>query len=85
MTAADPPKAPSYELTPYTGDAASKPRAPQDEATFTAQMMGQKGVRRGLKGGPPVLKQARSVYLETEYSGPNDRRPPAGLIRKTEI
>jgi hypothetical protein len=48
-------------------------------------MIGQTGVRRGLKGGPPVLKQARSAYLETEYSGPNDRRPPAGLLRKTEI
>jgi hypothetical protein len=48
-------------------------------------MMGQTGGRRGLKGGPPVLKQARSAYLETEYSGPNDRRPPTGLLRKTEI
>ncbi len=95
MTAADPPKSASRDLTPYVGDAPSKPQgskpaksaaaSSQDEATFTAQMMGQTGVRRGLKGGPPVLKQARSAYLETEYSGPNDRRPPAGLLRKTEI
>jgi len=97
MTAADPPKSPCHDLTPYTGEAASGPRGPKgksaksgaasssDEATFTAQMIGQTGVRRGLKGGPPVLKQARSAYLETEYSGPNDRRPPAGLLRKTEI
>ncbi len=97
MTAADPPKSPSRDLTPYTGEATSRPqeskpkrakaevRSPQDEATFTAQMIGQTGVRRGLKGGPPVLKQARSAYLETEFSGPNDRRPPAGLLRKTEI
>ncbi len=95
MTAADPPKSPSRDLTPYVGEAASKPsrpkaaksraRAPQDEATFTAQMIGQTGVKRGLKGGPPVLKQARSAYLETEYSGPNDRRPPTGLLRKTEV
>jgi hypothetical protein len=96
MTATDPPKSLSRDLTPYVGDAASKPhgseaqskpgpRPPPDEATFTAQVMGQTGVRRGLKGGPPVLKQARSAYLETEYSGPNDRRPPAGLLRKTEI
>jgi hypothetical protein len=48
-------------------------------------MMGQKGARRGLKGGQPVLKQARSAYLETEFSGSNDRRPPTGLLRKTEI
>ncbi len=71
MTAADPPKSPSRDLTPYTGEAASRPqgakskrakaeaRSPQDEATFTAQMIGQTGVRRGLKGGPPVLKQAQ--------------------------
>jgi len=97
MTAADPPKSPSRDLTPYRGEAASSPkgpkpkvakagaRSPQDEATFTAQLIGQTGVRRGLKGGPPVLKQARSAYLETEYSGPNDRRPPKGRLRKTEI
>ncbi len=97
MTAADPPKPLSRDLIPYAGEAASKPqapkgksakagaRSPQDKATFTAQMMGQTGVRRGLKGGAPVLKQARSAYLETEYSGPNDRRPPTGLLRKTEI
>jgi hypothetical protein len=95
MTAADPPKSSCQDLTPYVGEAAStspepKPtksggRSSPDEATFTAQMLGQTGARRGLKGGPPVLKQARSAYLETEYSGPNDRRPPAGLIRKTEI
>jgi len=66
-------------------DAKPEARSPADEAAFTAQMMGQTGARRGLKGGPPVLKQARSAYLETEYSGPNDRRPPTGLIRKTEI
>jgi hypothetical protein len=97
MTTADPPKSPSHDLTPYTGEAASSPQgskgkpaksgaaSSQDEATFTAQIIGQTGARRGLKGGPPVLKQARSAYLETEYSGPNDRRPPAGLLRKTEI
>jgi hypothetical protein len=97
MTAADPPRSPPRDLTLYTGEGASAPkgpkpkaakagaRSPQDEATFTAQLIGQTGVRRGLKGGPPVLKQARSAYLETEYSGPNDRRPPKGRLRKTEI
>jgi hypothetical protein len=97
MTAADPPKSPCRALTPYVKDAASGPKRPHgepagpgvastlDDPVFTAQMMGQTGGRRGLKGGPPVLKQARSAYLETEFSGPNDRRPPAGLLRKTEI
>ncbi len=87
---ADPTR--SRDLTPYSAPETSDPegtkpkvRSPAEEAAFTAQMMGQTGARRGLKGGPPVLKQARSAYLETEYSGPNDRRPPTGLIRKTKI
>ena len=54
-------------------------------AAFAAQMMGQTGQRRGIKGGPPVMDAARATYLEAEYSGEKDRRPPAGLIRKTEL
>ena len=50
-----------------------------------AQILGQYGVKRGLKGGKPVLDQARSAYLETEYSGAADRRPRRGLITKTEL
>lgn len=60
--------------------------APADPAAaFNAQMMGQTGQRRGLKGGPPVLDAARASYLGAEYSGDNDRRPPAGIIKKTEL
>src|SRR5690606_33720570 len=33
-------------------------------AAFAAQLMGQSGQRRGLRGGPPVLDAARSTYLE---------------------
>jgi hypothetical protein len=54
-------------------------------ATFAAQLMGQSGQKRGLRGGQEVLDAARSTYLGTEYSGPADRRPKAGLIKKTEI
>ncbi len=54
-------------------------------AAFSAQIMGQDGVRRGLKGGLPVLEQARSAYLEAEWRGPHDRRMPAGVLRKTEV
>jgi hypothetical protein len=32
-----------------------------------------------------VLDSARSTYLGTEYSGEADRRPKAGLLKKTEI
>ena len=64
--------------------AASPPPA-DPAAAFAAQMMGQTGQRRGLKGGPPVMDAARATYLGAEYSGEKDRRPPAGLIRKTEL
>jgi len=50
-----------------------------------AQILGQDGVKRGLRGGKPVLDQARSAYLGTEYSGHADRRPSPGLIKKTEL
>ncbi len=58
---------------------------PAGTATFAAQLIGQPGIKRGLKGGPETLEAARSSYLGTEYSGPNDRRPAKGLITKTEI
>ncbi len=59
--------------------------APLDPAAaFAAQLIGQSGQKRGLKGGPPVLDQARSTYLGAEYSGGKDRRPPAGVVKKTE-
>jgi hypothetical protein len=61
-----------------------KPAGPAT-APFAAQMMGQGGIKRGLRGGKEVLDAARSSYLENEYSGPNDRRPPKGLLKKTEI
>ena len=54
-------------------------------AAFAAHLMGQSGQKRGLRGGQEVLDTARSTYLGTEFSGPADRRPKAGLIKKTEI
>lgn len=66
---------------------ASEPTAPPPAggAVFAAQVMGQEGQKRGLRGGPPVLQQARSAYLETEWSGRLDRRPKRGQVTKTEI
>src|SRR5258706_14479144 len=52
---------------------------------FSAQLLGQGGEKRGLRGGPPVLETARSAYLEAEYLGPLDRRMGKGRITKTEI
>ena len=54
-------------------------------AAFVAQQMGQKGQRRGLKGGPPVLNAARAAYLGAEYSGEAERRPPVGRASKTDV
>lgn len=44
-----------------------------------AQLLGQEGAKRGLKGGAPVLEAAREAYLEAEWSGGADRRLPIGL------
>lgn len=66
---------------PHHADA---PR-PEAHTAFAAHIYGQREQRRGLRGGKPVLDAARSAYLETEYSGPDDRRPEKGLLKKTEI
>ena len=58
---------------------------PGAEAAYTAQVLGQTGQKRGLKGGPPVLEQAKSAYLGAAYSGSSDRRPRPGRVTKTEI
>ena len=62
---------------------AVSPTAPP--ALFAAQVIGQTGQKRGLKGGPPVLDAARSTYLGAEYSGKRDRRPRIGKATQTEI
>lgn len=67
-------------------EAATPPPPRQDGyAAFAAHLYGQTGQKRGLRGGQPVLDAARTAYLETEYSGPDDRRPAKGLLKKTEI
>ena len=54
-------------------------------AGFSAQMLGQDGQKRGLRGGPETLGNARTVYNRTEYSGAADRRAPKGGAAKTEV
>lgn len=63
----------------------AEPARPEAFTAFAAHIYGQQGQKRGLRGGQPVLDAARTAYLETEYSGPDDRRPPKGLLKKTEI
>ena len=66
---------------------APSPKASPDPspAAFAAQMIGQTGQKRGLKGGPPVLNAARHTYLGAEYSGPAERRPAPGKATDTDV
>lgn len=55
------------------------------EAAFAAQMLGQDGHKRGLRGGKETLESARSLYNKIEYSGSADRRSPKGRAAKTDV
>ncbi len=70
-------------VSPPQPDASVDPAAA--DAATAAQLLGQGGQKRGLRGGPPVLTGARAAYLEAEWSGPHDRRKPTGRITKTQI
>lgn len=52
---------------------------------FSAQLMGQDGQKRGLRGGPQVLDAARNTYNRIEYSGAADRRARKGGAAKTQV
>lgn len=86
----DPPPPPQVDgeranLPAATAEAAPpQPTRRDGAAVFTAQVIGQEGHKRGLRGGVPVLDQARSTYLGNQYSGRSDRRPPSGILGKTE-
>lgn len=66
---------------------AEQPAKPEPvmDAAFEAQILGQPGVKRGLRGGQAVLDHARAAYLGTEYSGPADRRPPSGVVARKKV
>ena len=63
------------------------PRAetPASAAVFDAQLLGQDGQKRGLRGGPAVIDSASASYNRIEWSGSKDRRTRKGRIAKTEI
>jgi len=50
---------------------------------IAAQLLGQSGQKRGLRGGPATLDAAKTTYTRTEWSGRADRRTRGGT--KTEI
>lgn len=64
---------------------APAPASDASAAAFAAQMIGQTGQRRGLKGGPPVLDAARAAYLGTKHSGVAERRPTPGKAKDTDV
>ena len=73
---------------PIEGSARTEPPpagSPKGAAVFAAQLMGQDGQKRGLRGGPPVLNAAKASYNRAEWSGPADRRAPKGRMTKTDI
>lgn len=74
-------------LPVVTGPAVThEPEQPADSASiFKAQLMGQDGQKRGLRGGPQVIGAAHSAYATTEWSGPVDRRTRKGGVKKTEV
>jgi hypothetical protein len=76
---------PVEDDAPAPARAAAVPPSDGSAAIFAAQMMGQTGQKRGLKGGQPVLDAARSAYLETNYSGTHERRPKPGRAEDTDI
>lgn len=73
-------------IEPVVDHPTPPPHSDQDSpSAFAAQLLGQEGVKRGLKGGQEVLDQARSTYLNSNYAGAADRRPTPGQAKKTEI
>ena len=93
MSDHDPKSGPETRLPvpsgPVIDHATGKPTrrrsaATTDDSTYAAQLLSG-GEKRGLRGGPETLGRAKSTYLKSEYSGPNDRRPKPGRVTKTEI
>jgi hypothetical protein len=76
-----------FPAEPAGAPARPAPTPPSDSpaAAFAAQVIGQSGQRRGLKGGPPVLDAARSSYLGTAWSGAAERRPKPGKASDTDV
>ena len=84
--AADPSPSAEAKLPVAVSARTDKGPSPLESfAAFAAQLLGQGGQKRGLRGGPETLERARSTYLETEWSGPSDRRLHTGRITKTDI
>jgi hypothetical protein len=54
------------------------------DCEFEAQLIGQAGERRGLRGGASLLEMARAAYNRVEWSGAYDRRARTGRRAQAE-
>jgi hypothetical protein len=63
----------------------ANPLSDLSAASFAAQILGQPGQKRGLRGGEEMLNLARFTYMETEWSGRADRRLKRGRMTKTRV
>jgi hypothetical protein len=63
----------------------ANPLSDLSAASFTAQILGQPGQKRGLRGGDETLNLARLTYMETEWSGRADRRLRRGRMTRTRV
>jgi hypothetical protein len=76
---------PAFNVSITVGPA-EPPTAPtQPPTNLAAHIAAQEARVRGLRGGQNVLDTARHTYLQTEFSGPDDRRLQAGKITKTDV
>jgi hypothetical protein len=55
------------------------------DSELAAQLLGQDGLRRGLRAGPNMVDIAQAAYNRVEWSGSYDRRARKGRQARTEI
>ncbi len=79
------PVGPALEFRHERAGVQTHGKAQAKAGAFDAQLLGQDSARRGLRGGAPVLDAARAAYLDTEYSGEADRRPPTGILKVRKV
>jgi hypothetical protein len=77
---------PALNLTVSLVPPPEPPATPYRPPTnLDAHLIAQNNRVRGLRGGQQILDAARSAYLETEFSGANDRRTHTGQIKTTDV
>jgi hypothetical protein len=76
---------PTVSVSITVSAAEPHPAPTQPPTNVDAHLIAQEARVRGLRGGQKVLDSARHTYLETEWSGPSDRRLQVGRITKTDV